>query len=254
MPRAAQRDGDAEGGVTHAPAMPGLVATKDTVGLLLDAVRQARRMASDASASYHGVFLVSRSRPEPRLSLCFDRDFPAPTDLSATICGTAGAEWLAATGRTMTPVWWYCDTGSPHCPAFTVLAIADQAPVLTPGLPGLALPVFADAGASGFVVLAGRDVAVDDALLCDLHLRALPLFAAAARLHRAQSGEVPPMSKRELQCLRLTAEGNTSEAIAAKLGLSVHTANQYLTATTQKLNAVSRTHAVAKALRLGLLD
>ena len=62
------------------------------------------------------------------------------------------------------------------------------------------------------------------------------------------------MSAREIQCLRLTAEGKTSEEIARRLGLSVHTANQYLSATSQKLNAVNRMHAVAKALRLGLID
>ncbi len=62
------------------------------------------------------------------------------------------------------------------------------------------------------------------------------------------------MSKRERQCLQLTARGKTSDEIAAALGLSIHTANQYLTATTQKLNAVNRMHAVAKALRLGLID
>jgi DNA-binding CsgD family transcriptional regulator len=34
----------------------------------------------------------------------------------------------------------------------------------------------------------------------------------------------------------------------------VHTTNQYLTQSAQKLNAVSRTQAVAKALRLGLIE
>jgi DNA-binding CsgD family transcriptional regulator len=62
------------------------------------------------------------------------------------------------------------------------------------------------------------------------------------------------MSKREIECLRLTANGLTSEEIAAELGLSVHTANQYLTSSAQKLNAVNRIHAVAKALRAGLID
>ena len=45
-----------------------------------------------------------------------------------------------------------------------------------------------------------------------------------------------------------------SDEIATRLGLSVHTANQYLANTTQKLNAVNRMHAVAKALRAGLFD
>ncbi|TGU67737.1 helix-turn-helix transcriptional regulator, partial [Mesorhizobium sp. M1C.F.Ca.ET.144.01.1.1] len=60
--------------------------------------------------------------------------------------------------------------------------------------------------------------------------------------------------KRELECLKLTANGNTSEEIAKLLKLSVHTANQYLTQSTQKLNAVNRNQAVAKALRLGLIE
>ena len=58
---------------------------------------------------------------------------------------------------------------------------------------------------------------------------------------------------RELECVRLTANGMTSEQIAAALKLSVHTANQYLTNSTQKLNAANRVHAVAKALKLGLI-
>ena len=76
-----------------------------------------------------------------------------------------------------------------------------------------------------------------------------------ALLGKAQSpaGDRPAMSNRELDCLRLTADGKTSEEIAAMLGLSMHTATQYLTSAAQKLDAVSRTHAVAKALRLGLI-
>ena len=42
---------------------------------------------------------------------------------------------------------------------------------------------------------------------------------------------MPTISKRELECLSLTANGLTSEEIADRLGLSVHTANQYLTNT-----------------------
>lgn len=73
-------------------------------------------------------------------------------------------------------------------------------------------------------------------------------------LHPVSANQSPAMSRRELECLNLTAEGLTSEEIAKKLGLSVHTANQYLINTTQKLNAVNRVHAVAKALRAGLID
>jgi DNA-binding CsgD family transcriptional regulator len=74
-------------------------------------------------------------------------------------------------------------------------------------------------------------------------------------LGRISRSNFPPLiSKRELECLKLTANGYTSDEIARLLKLSVHTANQYLSNTTQKLDAVNRMHAVAKALRMGLID
>jgi len=232
----------------------GLVVTSQNVGLLLDTVRQVRRMSVEAGASYYGVFLLSRTTPQPALALCFDRKFPRSSEMSRTLCGDRGIAWLAAAGRAMTPFWWKSEAAHERCPAFPVLAVGQETPPLTPDLPGLALPAFADDGAQGFVVLAGDEIGVDDALVCDLHVRTLTLFGTVARMLLSQTGEVPAMSKRELQCLRLTAQGRTSDEIAAALGLSIHTANQYLTATTQKLNAVNRMHAVAKALRLGLID
>ncbi|MFC3643298.1 response regulator transcription factor [Aquibium oceanicum] len=235
-------------------AARGLDATNENVGFLLDSVRQVRRMAADAGASYYAVFLLSRTTARPGMALCFDRKFPRSSDLSQLICGEVGAKWLSGAGRSMTPFWWGCETATGRCPAFPLLAIGSETQPLTPGLPGLALPVFADGGSQGFVVLAGAEIAVDDAMLCDLHIRALTLFGTVARMLLVQTGEVPAMSAREIQCLRLTAEGKTSEEIARRLGLSVHTANQYLSATSQKLNAVNRMHAVAKALRLGLID
>lgn len=232
----------------------GLTVTSENVGLLLDAVRQVRRMSVDAGASYYGVFLLSRTTPKPALALCFDRKFPRSSEMSRTLCGDRGVDWLAAAGRSMTPFWWRGEVERERCPAFKLLAVGDETRPLTPDMPGVALPAFTDDGAQGFVVLAGQEVGVDDALLCDLHIRAMTLFGTVARMLLTQTGEVPAMSTRELQCLRLTAEGKTSDEIAAALGLSIHTANQYLTTTAQKLNAVNRMHAVAKALRLGLID
>ncbi|WP_289992506.1 helix-turn-helix transcriptional regulator [Aquibium sp. ELW1220] len=232
----------------------GLIVTTQNVGLLLDTVRQVRRMSVEAGATYYGVFLVSRTTPQPALALCFDRKFPRSSETSRILCGERGVAWLAAAGRSMTPFWWHGEIAHDRCPAFPLLVVGQETPPLTPDLPGLALPAFADDGAQGFVVLAGGGIGVDDALVCDLHLRTLTLFGTVARMLLSQTGEVPAMSKRELQCLRLTAQGKTSDEIAAALGLSIHTANQYLTATTQKLDAVNRMHAVAKALRLGLID
>ncbi len=61
------------------------------------------------------------------------------------------------------------------------------------------------------------------------------------------------LTERELDCLNWTAAGKTSVEIAEILTLSEHTINHYLNRATKKLDAVNRTQAVAKALRLGLI-
>src|SRR5690606_22053097 len=109
-------------------------------------------------------------------------------------------------------------------------------------------------GRCGALVFAGRQMMLDENALCDVHARCFSIFGDVARQRMQDCAKVPPVSKREIECLRLTANGLTSDDIASALGLSVHTANQYLTNSTHKLNAVNRIHAVAKALRSGLID
>ena len=104
------------------------------------------------------------------------------------------------------------------------------------------------------MVFLGAEIALGNDTVTDTHARSFALFAAVTRLKPVDGGSLPAISKRELECLSLTANGLTSEEIAAELGLSIHTANQYLTNTAQKLDAVNRMHAVAKALRVGLID
>ena len=100
----------------------------------------------------------------------------------------------------------------------------------------------------------GTGLVLPQDTLYEAHTRCFSLFAAVARMRPGEAGRVGSITKRELECLKLTANGCTSEDIARQLKLSVHTANQYLTQSAQKLNAVSRTQAVAKALRLGLIE
>ena len=64
----------------------------------------------------------------------------------------------------------------------------------------------------------------------------------------------PRISMREQSCLAWTAEGKTSEEIGLILELSPHTVNHYLGSAARKLGASNRMHAVAKALRLGLIE
>lgn len=55
------------------------------------------------------------------------------------------------------------------------------------------------------------------------------------------------LTKREIEVLKLTAEGSTSPAVAKKLGISTATVNNHLQHILKKLNAHSRLEAVHKA-------
>ncbi|MCK5746266.1 MAG: helix-turn-helix transcriptional regulator [Oricola sp.] len=70
----------------------------------------------------------------------------------------------------------------------------------------------------------------------------------------AVTGDQPRITVREQSCLAWTAEGKTSEEIGIILELSPHTVNHYLGSAARKLGATNRMHAVAKALRLGLIE
>jgi DNA-binding CsgD family transcriptional regulator len=119
---------------------------------------------------------------------------------------------------------------------------------------GLVLPVAAESGQTGLFVFTGRALQLDMPRLRDLHRDCYAAFEAIAALKSGSSSSATAISKRELECLRLTAAGRTSEDIARILGLSIHTANQYLTSAAAKLDAVNRMQAVAKAMRLGMID
>jgi DNA-binding NarL/FixJ family response regulator len=62
-----------------------------------------------------------------------------------------------------------------------------------------------------------------------------------------------PLTPREQEVLRLLATGETNKAIARRLGITDHTVKFHLNAIMTKLGAQSRTDAVARAVRAGVL-
>lgn len=61
------------------------------------------------------------------------------------------------------------------------------------------------------------------------------------------------LTPREKEVLQLVAEGLTNKAIAHQLSISEHTVKFHVNAIMSKLNAQSRTEAVVRATRLGLI-
>jgi DNA-binding NarL/FixJ family response regulator len=65
---------------------------------------------------------------------------------------------------------------------------------------------------------------------------------------------VESLTAREREVLVLLAEGVGNRTIASRLGISEHTVKFHLGAIFGKLGAATRTDAVRRALRLGLID
>jgi DNA-binding NarL/FixJ family response regulator len=111
-----------------------------------------------------------------------------------------------------------------------------------------------DAGASGFLM--------KEAPLVDL-VRAIeivagggtyvdPVLAGVFAVSQA-NGNTPELTQREREVLRLLADGFANEEIGRQLFISPETVRTHIRKAMTKLDAETRTQAVAKALRLSLI-
>jgi LuxR family maltose regulon positive regulatory protein len=81
-----------------------------------------------------------------------------------------------------------------------------------------------------------------------------PEQAAPLETQAPESGQIEPLSERELEVLELFAEGLSNREIASRLFLSLHTIKTHCSNIYGKLGVHSRTQAVARARALGLLS
>ena len=111
-----------------------------------------------------------------------------------------------------------------------------------------------DAGARGFVLKSAP---------AEELLRAVRTVAAGDSYIDQSATQAPVtdgrderslLSKREREVLQLLANGRTNDETAQEVGLSPATVRTYVENAMHKLKADSRTHAVAVAVRLGLID
>ena len=243
-PSPANRTGEMRGDV-RALAEISRLARLATAGAVPEAIRRCRRAAAQHGATRFALFFTGRGIGSARLVHCFDEEFPGVSKNTAAIVA-AGSDILSRhAAQSAVPACWNV-AGGVAGPFVTHLSqdLTEE--------PGLALPVSADSGQTGLFVFTGQALSLDD--MQDLHMLCYEVFASVAVLRTGSASSASAVSKRELECLKLTAAGRTSEDIARILGLSVHTANQYLTSAGAKLDAVKRMQAVAKAIRLGLIE
>jgi DNA-binding NarL/FixJ family response regulator len=192
-------------------------------------------------------------------------DVPAGNDLAAVIAEEAdavvvdqfGADEAADADLAAVDVaiW---DLGEDRTRIAAQLAVIGRlgVPTLVLGPDDAAAEAMA-AGAKGFLprtgtaerVAAAARAAAADLLVLD------PAFTIAVLPVRDRDTEaiVEDLTRRELDVLQLLAEGLSNKEIAERLGITDHTVKFHVTTILSKLDAHSRTEAVTKAARLGLI-
>jgi len=117
------------------------------------------------------------------------------------------------------------------------------------------------AGAAGYVLKSGADGDIVNA--CRAAMRGEPfLYPAAIQAlirdlieQSSERGEVfEPLSAREVEVLKLIAEGQSSKEIAALLVLSVKTVERHRSNILRKLNLRDRVELTRYAIRRGLIE
>lgn len=118
---------------------------------------------------------------------------------------------------------------------------------------GVAFPVRLGAHGNGFVLFMGACIAPSSDLVIDMHMKSCQVLIDMLASEERKLAPAEALSEREIACLQMAGDGCISEAIAEKMGLSVHTVNAYLGTATNKLDAVNRIQAIAKAIRHGYI-
>jgi len=103
------------------------------------------------------------------------------------------------------------------------------------------------------LVFSGRDHAPERPEIAALQLGAMELLDAGVEALVPRLGPKEKLSAREIECLRWSAAGKSSDEIAIILDISSHTVVSYLKSAMRKLEAVNRMQAVARACRYRLL-
>lgn len=210
-------------------------------------------LATGIGASEFAVFFIGAARERGRLTPVLDSDHPAVSAASRILSSSFGDDMVKRAVSSTIPTWWSGERESVSTRTLERLPSVQRTPLGLPDMPGLAFPVYGERNLAGLVVFLGTEMTLDAPDVRQIHTHCFRIFSDVIRLGLCQVAQLPNATQRELDCLRLTADGYTSDEIAIVLGLSVHTTNQYLTKITAKLNAINRIHAVSKALRLGLI-
>ncbi len=139
-----------------------------------------------------------------------------------------------------------------------ILAIVDEPQVssaFASGADGVVLKaqVAREISAAIAALHAGLHVAPLSTLKAE-RKQVVPSGAPSSAMHTNAEPNVGVFTKRENEVLLLMAEGQSNKQIAAKLGISEHTAKFHVNSILQKMSAQKRVEAVVRAAQRGILS
>jgi LuxR family quorum sensing-dependent transcriptional regulator len=125
-------------------------------------------------------------------------------------------------------------------------------------LGGFTVPIYGYDGYQACVTMGGKPCDVSDRELDALHLISLVGFSVAKDLRsgnaRTHVVDEFQLTERETEVLKWSSVGKTAWEIGCILSISERTVEYHLKSISQKMNVVNRTHAVALAIRSGVIN
>ncbi|MFK3692219.1 LuxR C-terminal-related transcriptional regulator [Agrobacterium tumefaciens] len=151
----------------------------------------------------------------------------------------------------MMPQYWSLEDPALASPSLLEASDALKAMGMTSGV---MLPVHDMSGTRHLMNFAGDRDVLPQACLNELSMIALHALQVYDGLCQGGAKGRSPLTKRELDVVRWTAQGKTSVEIADLFSISEHTVNAYMNNAIRKLDCVNRAQLVAKAIRLRLIN
>lgn len=214
---------------------------------LLEFEEETRELATIVGAAGYAVCRTRRfARDErDRITIVLSR----VDDAMRSVLPVLGQEVQRHMDRSLLPFSWPVKTDDGAAAEGFIQPLLCQ----SSGPGGVGFPVRLGIMGNGFVAFFGPHMDLSGDRIVECHREAYRLLRGILKLDVNTTAPHENLNDRELQCLQLAADGYKSEAIAAQLQLSVHTVNAYMGFAADKLNAVNRIQAIAKAIRLGLI-
>jgi DNA-binding NarL/FixJ family response regulator len=135
-------------------------------------------------------------------------------------------------------------------PAFILLAEDEDVPTVSASL-GSGLRAALPRRASAEEIIAAIEAAAQGLVV--LHPEILASLQRTEPVRRPTAELDGALTAREIEVLRMLAEGLANKNIAYRMGISEHTVKFHITSIFTKLNASSRAEAVAIGMRQGLI-